>query len=354
MAAPGTAVSAPQNLRPFRMGTRQRMQQFATVPINLGSQAVVELPRVGFLAGILINMSGTVNLSAGGTLSAEAGPAVFKRIKVNVNTGAATLFDCSGFGTAVVNATMLKPMYNPFNTDIYKVPVNSGANQWEQSYYIPLAINDGLQFLLGLINLQAPEIRCTLEITFAASGAEFVSNFTSIVGTVNCSYVYYEVPQPANTMFPPFVVHRILEERQSITSAGDQVYTVPRGGTLLQLVHVVTLNGLKATLQQGFVNQSNLIDNMRLVLNKTDTMYNIPARAQALWELLKNPLSPLFFNWNLYDSGVTGVGEGDFRDTLDSEAISVLESILTVNSGATIGSTSFLDSIRRIFQPLQA
>lgn len=359
---PQATQGQTRQLVPFRLGTRQRMQQFGSQAVALGSTWVQELPRVGFVAGVILNLSATVTLSGAGALALYGPFSLLRRIKINMNTGAATVFDCSGFGAASVMASMQRAGLTPTDSDIYQVPVAVGANAWSFSLWIPIAINDTEQFQNGLINLQAPEVRCTLEVTFANTGAEFVTNFTSVTGTLFASYLFYEVPNPSQVQYPPLALCRTLEDRQSITATGDQTYTFPRGGLILGLIHNVTLNGLLATWAQGVVNQSNLIDSMRMVINKTDTVYNNLARAQAVFQKLKSPIQfptgPSFgsYNWfwNFLDATEAGTGAGDTRDSIDSEAISVLECILTVNSGATVGATAFLDSIRRIYQPLQA
>ncbi len=357
---------AQRQLLPFRSNTRQRMQQFATAAITLGNQVSIELPRVGFLSGIMLTLSAAVTLAGATTLTLGSPWNVLKRIKVNLNTGAASIYDTSGMGAYLVNDRMIRSAYDPTNPGLTNALTANGVNNWTFSLYIPIAINDQQQFALGLINLQAPEIRCTLDLTFATAGTDLVAaNFTSITGTVVCSYVYYEVPDPRRVLFPPLVLHRILEERQAITAVGDQVYTFPRGGTILSLIHLVTLNGHFAipSAEPGATGVGE-IDSLRLILNKTDTLYSLPARAQALWQAINKGMGAgiggvlsnagLAWEWNFLDAGVTRIGEGDFRDTLNSEAISTLESILTVNSAAVIGATAYLDSIRRIYQPLQA
>lgn len=350
---------------PFRLGTRQRMQQFATVAIALGNQVTTELPRVGFLAGILLNVRATVTLSAGGALALGAPWNLLKRVKVSLNTGAASIFDCSGVGLYLVNDRMLRSAYDPTNSGLVSAPVANGANVWGFNLYIPISINDELQFGLGLINLQAPEVRCTIDITFATTGTDLSTNFSTVTGNVDMSYVYYEVPDPRRVAFPPLVLHRILEERQAITAVGDQVYTFPRGGTVLQLLHLVTINGHYATPQAaGAGTGVGEVDGMRLILNKTDTLYNLPYRAWALWQALNKGMGAqiggaltnagIAWEHNFLDASIGRIGEGDFRDTIDSESISTLESIVTVNSAAVLGAANYLDSIRRIFQPLQA
>ena len=345
----------PRTLRPFRYTTRQRMQQVATVPIALGNQVSTELPRVGLISGIILNFSSVLTLSAAGVFTAGAPWNILKRIAVNLNTGAASIFNCSGFGAFIVNSRMLRSsMY--LNAAMDNASSLIGANNVFFSLYIPIAMNDQLQFENGLINLQAPEVRMTIDLTFAASGAEFVTNFTSITGNVNLSYVYYELPDPRSTQYPPLALHRILEERTAITAVGDQVYTFPRGGSLMQLCQVVTLNGAHVTLEQGLAN-SNLIDSVRMVLNKTDTVYNNSGRGWALWQALQqggvNPVGKAI-DWNFFDAGATRAGEGDSRDWINSEALSTLEFFTTINSGAVIGASAFLDNIRRIYQQLAA
>ncbi len=355
----GASQGQARQLVPFRMNTRQRMIQFGTSTITLGGQSVVELPRTGFLAGIILNVSAVVTLSAGGALAIFSPWSLFKRIRVNMNTGAASIWDTSGYGAAAVMTSMQRAGLSASDADIFQVPVLNGANTWSFSLWIPIAINDGEQFQNGLINLQAPEVRCTCELTYASAGSEFVTNFTSVTGTTYLTYVYYEVPNPSAVQYPPLAVCRTLEDRQSITAVGDQTYLFPRGGALLGLLQVVTLNNLIATWAQGAAT-SNLVDSLRMVINKTDTVYNVISRAQAVWQKLKAPMittSPTLQSqhwlWNFLGATEAGTGSGDTRDVLDSEAVSTLEFIVTVNSGATIG-TAYLDSIRRIYQPLVA
>ncbi len=354
-----------RQLLPFRFNTRQRMQQVANIAISLGNQVSQELPRVGFLAGIMLTVNATVTLSAASTLALGAPWNLLKRIKVNINTGASSIVDLSGVGLYQVNDRMIRSAYDPTNAGLTNAATAIGANTWTMSLYIPIAMNNEQQFAIGLINLQAPEVRCTLDITFATAGTELVAgNFTSVTGTVNVSYLYYELPNPNEVLYPPLVLHRLLEDRQAITAVGDQVYTFPRGGTILGLHHLVTINGhYSIPSAQPGVTGVGEIDSLRLVLNKTDTVYSLPARAHALWQALNKgmgaaiggALSNAGIGWeyNFLEAGVGRIGEGDFRDTFNSEAISTLESILTVNSGAVLGAANYLDSIRRIVQVLQ-
>jgi hypothetical protein len=348
-----TPATATKQLTPFRYGTRQRIYSFGSAQIVLGNQVTTELPRVGFLAGIFLDVNAVVTLAGAGALATFGPWSLFKRISVTMNTGQSSIYDTSGYGAFIVNENMLARSFNPLNAASFVAPVAQGANTWRFGLFIPIAMNDEQQFNIGLINLQAPEIRCTLNLTFANAGAEFTTQFQTVTGTVGLSYLYYEVPNPQMVAYPPLAVHRILEDRQAITAVGDQTYVFPRGGTVLELAHVVTLNSIVTT---PGINAAvpDLIDSMRLVLNKTDTVYNMPSGVVRQWQLLNkaNDVGHCY-KWNFLDGSISRMGEGDFRDTIDSEQLSTLESILTVNAGAVIGAAAFVDSIRRVFQVLQ-
>lgn len=356
LTSAGGSQSA-KNLRPFRYSTRQRMQQFATVPIVIGSQVTTDLPRTGLVSGIILNFAAVMTLSGAGVFTYLGPWGFLQRIVVNLNTGASQIFNCSGLGTRYVNARMIRSGIFPDNNQLAGATSNIGANTVYFSFYIPIAMNDELQFENGLINLQAPEVRMSLDLTFANAGSNVVTNFTSITGSVNLSYVYYELPNPHTTLYPPLALHRILEDQQAITQTGDQVYFFPLGGSLMQLTQFVVLNGAIASLQQGVATNLNMIDSIRMVLNNTDTVIQLPGRAQAMWQALNqagpNPVGDTI-DWNLFDAGVTRTGEGDSRDWINSEMLSVLQFIPTINPGAVVGTVASLNTIRRIFQPLQA
>lgn len=84
-------------------------------------------------------------------------------------------------------------------------------------------------------------------------------------------------------------------------------------------------------------------------------VYEMPARIAALWQAFKQGTDGglgLGIHWNFLDSGVTGVGEGDFRDTIDTERISTLEVFTNIAQGANVGAIARIDYIRRIAQGL--
>lgn len=350
MTAP--AVARRQML-PFRNGTRQRRRKIGTIAFSASSSGTpLELPKVGYLSKLIFQLRGTID-SGGAVTLADLGPwNIVSRFRVNTNIGQASLVDVSGFGAHVMQKTMWRG-WNPSkagigdttpSADIHAAPVANAAGQavcltWE----IPLSINSGPNFETGLFNLQAPDVRVTIEPVFGAL-SDYGSNVTASALTLHCYMEFYEVPDPRVFTMPPLAIVRILEDQQPITQTGDNIYTMPRGGTVLNLAHVVQCNGAR----------SDAVDSLEIRFNKTDSIYLAERQwhrvlERQLYELL--PLTGVFYHdWY---AAYAEVNRGDVRDAIDTEAITTLDSIVTITSGTTLGANNnFLKAVRRILQVL--
>lgn len=344
---------APKQLLPFRSGTRQRQAKVGVIPFAAGSAGTpLELPRVGMLSRIIVQLRGTITYSAGGALT-DLGPwSLLSRIRVNTNIGSASLIDLTGYGAYVAQRQIVRG-WSPEkagigdstpNADIHVFPLSGAAQAFVLTWELPIAANDGANFETGLINLQAPETRVTVEPTFGAltDGSTLV---TGISANLHVYYEYYEIGDPRVFVLPPLALVRILEEQQAVGQTGENIYPVPRQGTVLNLAHVAILNGAR----------SDAIDSLALKFNKTDTVYNAERQWKRVEERRMYSLLPNtgVYYWDLFDA-YGDVNKGDTRDAIDSEALTTFESIVNVTSGATLGANNnFLRSIRRILQVLQ-
>lgn len=347
---------AQNKLLPFRSGTRQRRAKVGVIAYAAASGLTpLELPRVGMLARLVVQFRGTVTLSGAGALS-DLGPwNLLSRIKVNANIGSAAIVDLSGFGAFMISEWAEEIGFRPdlggvgvtaVNADVHAAPVAMGANTWVLTWVIPIAANAGKQFDLGLINLQAPETRVTVEITTGAL-LDPATLVTATTGNFHVYYEYYEIPDPRAFALPPLALVRFLEEQQPIGQTGDNVYTVPRQGILLQLAHRVTLNAARGP--------DASIDSLSIKFNKTDSVYQVERQWERVLHRLWYATNPNVgvFRWDFWHAE-SDVSAGDTRDAIDAEELSTLESIVAVASGATLGSNNnFLASVRRIVQLLQ-
>jgi hypothetical protein len=350
---------AQQAKRMFREVTRQSIRKNGGVnPIVYGASGggSLALDKVGMLSRIILQFRGTVTLSGAGsgTISDKGPWNILSRVKVNVNGAALTLWDTTGYGAYVQNG-LIDICFRPDaagagNTTpdalIHAAPTAAGANTWLLTWILPISANQGSQFETGLINLQSPEVTVTVEPTFGAL-TDPNSLVTAITGNLHTFYEYYEIPDPRLADLPPVLAVRTIEDNQPINGTGDNTYTVPRGGNLMSLAHIITLNAAR--------NHAS-IDNARIIFNKATTVYNIETQIMRLrnreFSGLDAPTGVLYHD---FFHATQDMSAGDNRDFIDTEELSTLESVLAVSSGATLGSNNnSLATVRRILQVFQA
>lgn len=324
---------------PFRYATRVRTQRVGFVPFQENTQAPpLELPRVGFLMGLLLEWRG--NITGTGVTPTAVGPwGLVRRFRLGLNLGAATIYDTSGYGNYLLNLVN--------GTALDTVPTHASTSRWY--YFIPVSANLTENFTTGLILLQDPQVRATLDITWGALSDAFSgSGLAAASGAgIEVYYVYAEVPDLSKASMPPLVLHRVIEDTQPITQTGDNSYLVPRQGVLLQLLHTIRLNG-------AF---SSAWTRAQIRLNRTDTIMELSPGAFYLLDRVGRkatgsvPTHAVFFD---FFRAMGGLERGDLRDALDTEAVTTTESIITIDPAATLGANNnFLGSIRRILQPIR-
>lgn len=349
-----------KTLIPFRIDTRQKIAKVGQVPFSLSGVQSIRLPSTGYLATLFLRFNGTITNSAAITSAnvAQYAPySVLKNINLNINSGQQQLVNCSGWNMYLLSRLRYGNK-TPFAFNAaanakanYSFPSDSGTNAFNFVLEIPVSVSDGQNFQLGLINLQAPELECVLELTFASTNAVLSSVTTAISGVVEVYYKYYEVPNPQTTELPPPVLHKILENSYSINSTGLQTIEIPRGGRLLRLANNLQLNGVR----------SNDWTNVGIQLNKTYTVYDKPRWICGYEETVfagDNAASDnvpqglivgeipvnLMRAWNINE-------ESDIRDTLNTERATTTDLLVTVADTATLGANNnFITVAREILQ----
>jgi hypothetical protein len=326
---------------PFRYGSRRRIQRVGFVPFQENTVAPpLQLPNVGYLAGIFLTWRGSITGS--GVSPKINGPwDLIRRFRLNLNLGSASVVDASGYGLYLLNVLNAADM----STSQY----HTSTARW--TLYVPVSANLGENFSAGLILLQDPQIRATIEINWNALANVF--NGTSLGAAsgsgVEVYYVYWEVPNLEKVSQPPLVLHRIVQETQPITQVGDNIYLVPRQGILLQLLHILIING----------NYSTAWERAAIRLNRVDTVAEITPDVGSVLHILVADLPANLrppahtVPWDLFSPSYRA-GMGDLRDAIDTEAVTTIESVVTIPSGTGLGSNNnFLETVRRILQPIQ-
>lgn len=332
---------------PFRKGTRQHFRLTGDIPYVTNRDGTPRtLDQVGFLAGFLVHVTGTMTLVAASSLTADGPWNLIRRLRLVLNTGV-NVVDLSGYGAFLVNF-FLKEEFNAASSGlaaVFAAPGAIGANTWDFMLWIPVAANDGINFEAGLINLQTEELRARVEITWAPE-TDAIGGTPSFAGRADIHTLFYEVPDPRAVQFPPLnVLHRLNEERTNINATGDVRYPILRQGTIMQLIHTVRLNALRNTVD---------VVALRLELNRSDQVYRYTRQPQLWHHAFRygQDLPAGVFAWDFWHAQMD-VSQGDARDFIDTEAVAQTDSVIEVAAGAVLGTNNnFLDTIRRFTQIL--
>lgn len=339
---------AAPRLKPFRFNTREREKYVGAIayPSGGGDGTPLTLPPIGLLGRVFCVFEGSVTFSAGTTYANYGVWGLIKRIKLQLNNASQDLCDMSGYGLFLVNSISRKvnkiDETAGLDSALYAAPTSGAAQNFRVAFEIPVNQSQGFNFEAGLINLQAPEVQCTLNATFASSLTDIGTNITAFSGNLYVYYRYFEVPNPMEVVIPPLVLHKWVEQQQPITSTGDNVYTVPRAGKVGRLIHVVNLNGAR----------SDSYDSAVLKLQQSDTIYQRDKRL-VKWHHRTQYGNALPTGVIVQDFAQAWdvCEESDGRDFFDSERTTTMESIVSVSSSATLGTNNnSLISIREILQ----
>lgn len=339
----------------FRPNTLRKQRKAGTLTFVDGGQAQLDLPRVGYLSGVWINLRGTLNLGAAGAF-ADLGPwNILRRIQITANFGGASLWDTSGYMAYLStngayygflpDAGDSRSLTPP--VDAYQAGVAMGNNTYSLWYFLPLAVNQGLNFDIGLILLQSTTVTITVNLNFGNAAGDLVAALgggTGFAGTAHIYYDYYEVPS-GNVKQPPLIVVRTLEESLALAATGESKYECPNGGTLVRMDTLLRLNNAR----------SDNVDYMRLYLNETETRFDIERQLFKAWQRKEGGmhLPTGAYRWdfmNAFASGVMSVG--DSQNAIDTEEIAELEFAYSIPSGLG-ASGNEIRFARRIIQVVQ-
>lgn len=344
-------AAQPKQKLPFRYGTVKRRINIGNFVVTPG-QAIpsIVIPQVGMMARILIDVEGTYTAAAGSALNLLDGyDAIVQRAQIGLNNGSANILDLSGIGINQVNKNLSLAL--PIKRGLL---VTTAAQTFSYQAILPVAANDRRQFEMGLINLQAPEIRATLNLAFNPLSSIFAdtTKITLFTATCNVSYEYWEIPDLSVYQMPPLTLVRTIEEApQAIAATGVQLYQIPRLGTMIEYHGVLVINNVYANVRPT-------LSESALRYNKSDVQYDVLIDDQEVYEAeiyggaSSTFMDPHAVTWNFWTAGDRGKNGGDFRDAIDTEENTTTEWLHTVLAGTTLPAnvTNALYHVRRVVQ----
>jgi hypothetical protein len=217
-------MSFAQNTRRkvLNLGLRQKA---AASPNPL----VWDIPKTGLLAGIYVNITGTI-AGALGALNPLGKASIVRRVRLIANSGI-DLINISGPGYHYLLRDNLEGYADPVPQSDARAVVAAAA--FDVSMYLPITINS--RDPLGLFMLQNEATLLQLSIEFETDASVAVN----AVVTANVTPFIEVFTVPARTEdWPPLnIIHQIVEETRAIPAAGMFEYKWPRGNTYAQVLH---------------------------------------------------------------------------------------------------------------------
>ena len=339
---------AAPTLAPFRFNTRERKLPVGSIayPTGGGDGVPLNIQPIGLLAKLYCIVEATVTFSSA-TTYAKFGPwGLIKRLRVSLNNASQDICDLSGWSLFKVNSVIRKvnkiDETAGLDSSLYAAPTSGSSQSLRLAFEVPLNQSNGMNFEAGLLNLQAPEVQATINLTWASATSEIGSNISSFAATAYFYSHYFEVPDPTQVEIPPVVLHKWVEQTQPVSQTGENIYTVPRAGRMSRLLHTLILNGAR----------DDSYDYAQIRAQQSDTLYKRDKREIKLAHR-SNYGVPLPTGVIAHDlSQAYGYcEETDGRDFIDTERLTTLESVIFVSSSATLGTgNNQLISVREILQ----
>jgi hypothetical protein len=366
---------AAAQLAPFRFGTRRRRAPLVTFNYDgtaiLQRPAPFKIPNVGFLSRLFFVVRGKVAYTGGAGVFSKYGWAdLFNRIQVNANIGSAGIIDVSGRGAAAVSSSL-------FPNSVKGDPPNLAAADTgtiKYQFALPISANDGRNFDMGALGLQDPQIQVTLSVIFnpvtSLIATATTGGTTSL--TIEVWEEYWEIPDPRVFALPVRLLCRTLEETQGGLVAGNNIYQMPRLGTLLWYGGIGAIQGVTPFTDV-------ILTDFLIKFNKTDTIEEYDGN---LFSLLDATIDA---DWNPGDwpgvySAAAPVGapqglvgprtmlpgmyvsdlwhaegaraQGDLRDAIDTELLTTTEFIYQLGNGYAPNAADTIQHVRRVAQVL--
>lgn len=373
------AVGQTEDRRlPFRFGTVRRRIPIGTFAMTPGTQLpAVTIPQVGMISRVLFSVTGTYTVAGAPLVVAnlDGFDSFIARAQVMLNNGSANIVDLSGLGIRAINANINTALpikkgspAGVGNVNGTQLPLAVGASSFVYRGILPINANQRRQFEMGLINLQAPELRATINLVFnpLSQVVTVPANMTLFTANIALSYEYYEIPDPRQYRQPPLTLVRSIEEAPvSITAVGEQTYQIPRLGTMIEY-HTVLV------LARVYGNAVNSLTEFKVRYNKSDTQYQIFIGDWETYEaelygiginVLQAPtptaatpatrwmMDTSMLTFNLWAASDPTINGGDFRDAIDTEEQTTTETITTVAPGTVLtAGQDFLFYVRRVVQ----
>lgn len=293
------------------------------------------LPKSGILAGIFLNIQGTVGGTVG-AVNAWGMSSILRRLRVNINSGV-DLINITGPGYHWLLRDMING-YKQFDPQTNgRAAVTAAATNLD--VFLPIAVNN--RDSLGMVMLQNEETIVNLEVdwesdtTVTATGT--FTGFTCVP-----RLVVFEVPQHPEDRPDFSVVQQIIEDTVTIPAAGEYTYPWQRGNTILGQYHA--LQATTWTQARLRVQQSQFYHDLGPAQHRQILNSILERESDVAAGAITGSAFRLFWDF----MGSDGLGAyGSVRDLLDTHEMTDIATVINV------AATSAMINMRRQLVRLQ-
>lgn len=342
----------------FDATTRRLIQKLNPITFTENTPVSIDIPQVGFAAGLILRFSGTSTTAGGGLATVRPYPSgahgIANRVRVTTSEGN-DIFNTSGQGLYLINRH-LRTAFDPFSgclnqsisgvpdahTAWWDTPYTLGASQvqnWIGTYYLPLSWT--MANLQGLLLTQNLGAQFTLTVDWGSSAQLYSATAGLTLSGITCrpTLVFFALPDD-EINFPDLrFIHSWIERRRPLVGS-EFAYTPKLGNVFLRSIQEfinppsagVDLPIAPASFEERryrFAQTQNVE-----VINSADQMFlNRLNYAQDL------PPGVLTWEWQM-GNGI--MEQGNTRDAVDTSLITDMSletniaTSVTINSGAYV------------------
>lgn len=371
------SMNAPAAV-PFPLGTRRIIERiFSGTLTPGGAQVSVDLAKVGYLAGLILRLSGTYTVVTGSPgpkatfpydylqrvqldLPGLNDPISISGSQLKAQNMAGRDFTMFGehaggifaaFDTDQISSTWMKNAdYLVVAADVY--PVAVAANVWNLTWYLPVAHNArDFRGAIPLGNSQTATLRVTpgADADLIATGA----NHSASALTLDVYQVFFTAP-PAGVATPDTSWAVVFDQyEQAVAAVGDQVIDIPRDGVILNIMHcfrnVDTAYPVASTLAAQLsavslrVARDKLWDNLALAAKLIE---------QNAGRTIPFPAGFIVYDFDREQAGIPFMDAAGERISgwLFSDGIPEIKSTLTVPAAATLTNARIITTVKRLMK----
>lgn len=315
-----------------------------------GGQTTMALRKVGLTMGLLVTLEMDVVIASGAPVLGEEGLyGLINRIQVILGNNQAQPIDLNAAGLRHVQRLLGFQQWAGFDTpsvgkvvanpSMYAAPLaaSPAVNKWVFTFLVPFSCNLHTDRHIGVLPTSARGFTANLQIDYEKIATAVTGGVLTITNSkATVDELTLDVPNFNQVQQPTMWIFARRSTTYGNVIPGDQKIEVPQGGVLLTLGGIVKANGVR----------TNKVNQVGVVLAGNDQPFTQSLVANQKNYQMRNridlPTGEFVFN---FLEGSNEGFSGSYRDTIDTTALGLIETLVNVDATADLSTNPGLNSI---------